>query len=252
MRLTILGSGVMMPVQGRRPSGHVVEEGDTRILLDCGHTTLASLVERNIDPQSLQGVAITHFHTDHFADLVPLVHARWLDNRLCGTASRPLTLIGPPTLSHRFWAISEQMIPGECRDYPLTFREVGVGDVVTVGALSLQPFAVKHSDKFSCLGYRVTAGGRTLAYTGDCASRQPEDFDDALRGAHVLLMEAGALATSESHSTAEDVLAAVQRCAIPRAILTHVPAFFIPQMQTVISRSAGCLLLAEDGQSVSV
>ncbi len=252
MHLTILGSGVMMPVPGRRPSGYILEDGDTRILLDCGHTTLASLIERKIDPQSIQAVAITHFHTDHFADLVPLVHARWVDDRLRGNAFRPLTVIGPKTLEERFWLISQQMIPDECRDYPLSFREAGDGDPISVGSLSVRSFSVRHSDKFPCLGYRVASGDKTLVYTGDCRSRQDASFDDAVRGSDLLLMEAGSLAPSDSHSTAGDVLALVERCGIPRALLTHVPEFFIPHIRDVIARCDGRLELAQDGMALAL
>lgn len=72
MRLTILGSGTMMPTQRRYPAAYLVEEGDAKLLLDCGHLTIARLIERGIDPHSITTVGITHFHTDHFSHLLPL------------------------------------------------------------------------------------------------------------------------------------------------------------------------------------
>jgi ribonuclease BN (tRNA processing enzyme) len=71
MRLTVLGSAASYADVGRACSGYLVEDGETRLLLDCGHGALANL-GGVCDPRTLDAVFITHAHPDHVVDLYAL------------------------------------------------------------------------------------------------------------------------------------------------------------------------------------
>src|SRR5919108_6367374 len=66
VRLTVIGSSPAWPNPGSAQSGYLLE-GPGKLLLDCGPGVLGRLRENGSFPDA---VAITHFHLDHWGDLV--------------------------------------------------------------------------------------------------------------------------------------------------------------------------------------
>jgi ribonuclease BN (tRNA processing enzyme) len=75
MRATILGSGTCVPRLERSASAILVEEGDTKILLDLGPGTLRRLLEYGLTIFDIDHIFLSHFHPDHTAELVPFLFA---------------------------------------------------------------------------------------------------------------------------------------------------------------------------------
>ncbi len=71
MRLTIVGAGPVMPNPGGASSGYLLTAGDTRLLVDCGPGVVSRL-QRYVACADLTAIVISHFHSDHLLDLVPL------------------------------------------------------------------------------------------------------------------------------------------------------------------------------------
>src|SRR3990172_10917545 len=71
VKLTVVGCSPAWPNPGGSHSGYLVE-GPGRLLLDCGPGVLPRLRERDGWPQ-VDAIVITHFHLDHWGDLVPWV-----------------------------------------------------------------------------------------------------------------------------------------------------------------------------------
>lgn len=251
MRLTILGSGTMMPTKKRYPSSYLVEKGETKLLLDCGHMTIPRLLEREIDLHSITHVCITHFHADHFSHLLPLVQARWVDDMVRQQDHRPLVVYGPQTLTERFGKLREVMWPEPKESYAVSFME-GEGEY-SVGQLKLKVFPVQHVPWFQSVGYRLTTGGKSLVYTGDLNNDQEERFYKDIEGADVLLIETGALTSvSKTHMTAEQAARLAQRCGIKRVILTHIREDSLPRVRETAAGLAGLVTIGEDGMRVEV
>lgn len=249
MRLTILGSGTMMPTRSRSPAGYLIEAGDTRVLLDCGHGTLARLVQRGIDPHAIAAVGISHFHTDHFGDVHPLIHARWVDDVHHERPHRPLTFIGPPTLERRLRALREVFWPEPGESYPLSIRE---GDAeVTVGPLTILPFPVTHVLWFPSIGFRVTEGARSLVYTGDFARVENAVVEKFFRDADVLLAEAGTLRAQGTHMTPPGAVALARQAGIPRLVLTHVSEDRLAAVRRAVAGEHS-VTVAEDGMVIGI
>ena len=74
MRLEVVGCSPAWPNPGGAQSGYLVE-GPGRLLLDCGPGVLARMREQIGWPE-VDAIAITHFHLDHWGDLVPWVWGR--------------------------------------------------------------------------------------------------------------------------------------------------------------------------------
>src|SRR5919197_4749128 len=72
VQITVIGSSPAWPNPGSAHSGYLFERTGSRLLVDCGPGVLGRLRERELWPQ-VDAIAITHFHLDHWGDLVPWV-----------------------------------------------------------------------------------------------------------------------------------------------------------------------------------
>ncbi|MBR2480714.1 MAG: MBL fold metallo-hydrolase [Clostridia bacterium] len=72
MKLTVLGKYGPYPFgQNTACSGYLIEDGDTKLLVDCGSGVLARLTDK-ININDLTAIYLTHLHFDHTSDLLPM------------------------------------------------------------------------------------------------------------------------------------------------------------------------------------
>jgi ribonuclease BN (tRNA processing enzyme) len=91
VRLTVIGSSPAWPNPGSAQSGYLLEGDEGRsLLLDCGPGVLGRL--RESGPLDIEAIAITHFHLDHWGDLVPWA---WLAAHGKGAGRRPELWLPP-------------------------------------------------------------------------------------------------------------------------------------------------------------
>ena len=252
MRLVTLGTGTVALTPERVCAGHYIEAGDVRLLLDCGSGVTHRLAELGLPWRRITHVAITHFHTDHIADLTTLAFA-WKYGDVPGR-SEPVTLVGPVgivALLEKFIATFGDWLrePG----FPLILKEISPGESVDLGdGTTLRATKVLHTDE--SVAYSIERRGRRVVYTGDTG------FDPMLaewaRGADVLLCECS-LPTPmaiPSHLTPEQC-GALAAAALPKQlVLTH----FYPPVERVDIRAlvavhyAGPVTLAVDGLTFEI
>jgi len=103
MRLTIIGSGDAFGSGGRFNTCFMVEAGERKVLLDCGASSLPALKARGVEPNSIDGVILSHLHGDHFGAL-PFLLLDWQHH---AKRERPLTIVGPPGTKARLDAACE-------------------------------------------------------------------------------------------------------------------------------------------------
>jgi len=92
LRFTVLGGSPAWPNPGQAASGYLVETDRVRMLVDCGSGVATEL--RAHDPGPLTDIVISHFHADHWFDLVPLHYA----HRYGSWADRPEAVTRVPNL----------------------------------------------------------------------------------------------------------------------------------------------------------
>jgi ribonuclease BN (tRNA processing enzyme) len=153
MRVTFLGTGSAMATPGRAQTGLLLADGDRRLLVDCGSGILGNLSEY-ADYEAVDALLVTHHHTDHVADLIPLLKARWL------AGDDPLTIAGPPGTR----ALVEDSL--DVHDYLQGRVEYAVTEVGP-GTFSLAGFDVaaretRHSMR--CFAYRFDGA---FGFSGD-------------------------------------------------------------------------------------
>jgi len=154
VRLTVLGGCGVWPEAGRACSGYLLEHEGFRLLVDPGYATLPRMLER-LTAAEIDAVFVSHGHPDHCADLNPLLRARVLTDDPAPT----LPVYAPDGALDAVLALDRPaMFAGAYELRPIAARfEIGPFRVAT----RMLPHSLPNA------GLRLTAGDRTLAYTGD-------------------------------------------------------------------------------------
>ena len=220
MRLTVAGSGTAAPEADRVCSGYFVDDGLTRVLLDCGPGVVHHLARFDLPWPDLDHVAVTHFHNDHLGDLPMLLFAlRWGVER---RRTAPLTLWGPVGLNERLGRLADAfgdhvIDPG----FPLAVRELDPGAIAPLGpGLELRTARTPHTEE--SLAFRLAGPDGDLGYTGDTGPS--EGVARFLAGCRLLIAECSLPedASIPTHLSPTS-LAAMARIAAPgRLLVTHV------------------------------
>lgn len=221
MRLTVIGCSPAWPNPGGAQSGYRVEAGGTRILLDCGPGVLSRLREEAPWPE-LDGIVISHFHLDHFGDLVPWVWGTIF--RSDDRTAPPLWL--PPGGREVLADIGSRLGSADMFEQVFAIHEYASRERFGIGALELEPVPVLHYDR-PTHGFRVEAGGTTLAYSADTGPAPA--LGELAREADLLLCEATLLdgagdGPPRGHLSAAEALEVAQEAGVRRLLLTHRPA----------------------------
>jgi len=172
MRLTVLGACGAWPEPGQACSGFLVERDGFRLVLDLGYATMPRL------PGPVDAVFISHGHPDHCADLNPLLRSR----AMADVPMAPLPVYALPGALDAVLALDR---PGML-DGAYVLHEVAAGESFAIGPFAAEIRLLPHWVPNA--GIRLSAGGRVLAYTGDCGP-SPEVVELA-RGADLLIAEA--------------------------------------------------------------
>lgn len=222
MKITILGSGTMFPEKERKPAAFLLETSSAKFLLDCGFGTVTRLADMGIDAREISGVFISHFHTDHFSDAFPLVHARFVGDLYEGKKEhRPLPFWGPRGLEERFKKWREIFWPEPAETYPVEFNEntgeFGFEDII------IRTFVVRHVPYFESIGARISAGDKSVVYPGDIGS--DNDLDEMVgnaMNADLLLVEPGSEKPTPNHFTIEQTQNLAGAANVKKTVFIHI------------------------------
>lgn len=231
MRLTVIGCSGSFCGPDSPSSSYLLEadhEGRTwRVLLDLGSGALGSL-QRHVDPALLDAVLLSHLHPDHCVDLTGLYVLR--KYRPQGPVTDPLPIHGPTGTFEQIVAMYHGSEPAEvAAQFAVT--EIADGRQCRIGPFTVTAIAVNHP--VEAYGYRVEAGGRILAYTGDTDSTPA--LSRLMTGAHLVLADAAFVDGRDElrgiHLTGSRAArAAVEAGGVERIMLTHIPAWNDPQV----------------------
>ena len=149
-----------------------VGAGDTHLLIDAGvsaKAVMGALATLGVNPASLQGILVTHEHSDHI--------------RGVGTLSRKLNV--PVYANEGTWAAMGGKL-GEVS--PRNQRVFRTGEDFYIQNIDVSPFAIPH-DAAAPVGFALHALGHKAAVATDLGHLQ-QGWMRAVAGADVLLLEA--------------------------------------------------------------
>ena len=147
------------------------EYGGTRLLIDAGKSgkMIAEALDMiGVDPATLDGILVTHEHSDHIAGV--------------GAMMRKYKL--PVYASEGTWAAMAEKIgkiPDGCRRSFDSFADFYLGDI------GVEPFAIPH-DAADPVGYRLWGGHVSIATATDLGYF-PRAVRDAIAGSSLVLLE---------------------------------------------------------------
>jgi ribonuclease BN (tRNA processing enzyme) len=216
VKLTVVGCSGSGPGPKSAASSYLVEHDGFRLLLDLGNGAFGALLGL-ADPDTIDAVFLSHLHADHCLDVAPFVVWHRYSGRSSG---RRIPLLAPAGAETRL----ELAYDGD----GASLTDVFDFAVVTPGSFTIGPFAVetvRTAHPVECHAVRLTAGGRSLVYTGDTGPS--ERVIDLARGADVLLAEAahppGPGLPPGLHLTGRDAGEHAAAAGVGRLLLTHVP-----------------------------
>ena len=185
MKITVIGSSPAWPNPGGAHSGYVIEHHGGRLLVDCGPGVLARLREREGWPH-VDAIAITHFHLDHWGDLVPWVWGAMYRASGVSIDDRPELWVhrGGHAVLEQF---GERFGFEDMFDRVFTVREYDAEEAFETAGIEVIPMRLPHY-RLETYGFRLSANGTTIAYSGD--SGPSERLAELARASDLFVCEA--------------------------------------------------------------
>lgn len=250
MRLTVLGASASFPAAGDACSGYLVQQDGTTLLLDCGSGTLGRL-QAATTIHDLSAIVISHFHPDHYIDLIAL---RYGLRYGFGAAPRLRVLLPPGGIAFlRRLGSALRAAPSMFSDC-FALEEYDGAYETTVGPFSLTFQPTTHDEPtWAC----AATSRHRLVYTAD--TQESADVERFAAAADLLLCEAtytdaSGVLPSGNHLTAAQAGALACRAGARRLMLTH----FWPGLDRSVfadeaaARFGRSVLLAAPGQVIDV
>ncbi|MEM8500092.1 MAG: MBL fold metallo-hydrolase [Pseudomonadota bacterium] len=203
LHLALCGAGGPLPAPNASGPCVAVVAGKQLFIVDAGTDGVRNLGRMGYQAGNIQGVFLTHFHSDHIDGLGEMGTLRWAG----GDNNSPLPVYGPQGV--------ERVVAGFNTAYAQDFnyRHEHHGDTVAPisgaglearpfaappmgeltlvydgGGLTVEALAVAHAPVSPAVGYRFSYKGRTLLITGD--TTQQDNIRKFSEGIDLLVHEA--------------------------------------------------------------
>jgi ribonuclease Z len=202
IKVTLLGTGCPPPVMNRFGPSILVEAGGHKLLFDAGRGAVQRLAQLKVRWQDVQGIFLTHLHSDHVVGLPDLWLTGWL---IPPGRSVPLHVWGPrgttKMMSHleqayeydiRIRLYDDRAAPD---GVVLLAADIVEGVVYDKGGVKVTAFQVDHAPITPAFGYRIDYAGRSVVLSGD--TRVSENLIRYAQGVDLLIHEVASAATFE-------------------------------------------------------
>jgi ribonuclease Z len=191
MRVTLLGTGTPFPNAERFGSAILVEAASKKLLFDCGRGVVIRLTQAGVNPTDLDGLFLTHLHSDHVVGIPDL----WLSGWFLGR-SKPLPIWGPPGAR----SMAEHLVqafgfdirirqatpdPLPAKGVEIDAKEIEQGEIYNDGLTRVSAFLVDHGTVKPAFGYRIDSVGHSVVISGD--TKFCQNLVDFAKGADCLI-----------------------------------------------------------------
>ncbi len=242
MRLIVLGSGTCVPSLKRNAPGYYLEAEECRVLVDCGTGSLLQLEKAGESYKDLDAVFITHRHPDHFADLMPLVHALIATPEF--RREKDLNIIAPEGFKEYYEKSTGSILS--------TFLNFTIRFIVMNEKLDFGPFHIlsaKTIHSADSIAYRFEHNDKSVVFTGDT------DYDQGI----IILSENADLLVADcsfpdagkvkGHLCSKECGLIAQKARVKKLLLSHLYPADTPDIERIKESKEvyeGEISLAED------
>lgn len=270
--LQILGSGGPIADDGRASAGYLVWiDGESRVMIDAGGGTFLRFGEAKAKFASLDFVGLSHFHTDHSADLPALLKSGYFSGRqrslvVAGPESSPpfpglvtylSSMLGKLDGAYAYLSGYLDGTGGLSKIEPFEVRK-GNSTAVTVfgedgGPVLITAQHVPHGI-VPALAFRVRIGAVSIVFASDQNGDDPA-FVDFAKDATILLMhmvvpEGVSGAGRKLHAPPSVIGDIAQRAGVGTLVLSHLMARSLENLdnnvEIVKANYAGRVIVAND------
>ncbi|MEO3797183.1 MBL fold metallo-hydrolase [Nonomuraea sp. B10E15] len=216
MKVTIVGCSGSYPGPDSPASCYLIEADGFRMLLDFGSGSLGAL-QRHIGLYDVDAICLTHLHADHCLDVCGYHVVRTYGP----AAPYPIVPIYAPADAPRRLAAAYGMPdePGLETAFDFVPLEPGTFEI---GPFTLTAGLVNHP--VEAYGFRVSGGGRSVAYSGDTG--ESGELVKLAAGADLLLCEASFVERPGLppglHLTGRQAAEHAAKADVGRLVLTHL------------------------------
>jgi len=203
LHVALCGAGSPLPDPTRSGPCTAVIAGDRLYVVDTGAGGSRTLAEMRIPQGAIDGILLTHFHSDHIDGLGEMLLQRWAG----GSSTTPTPVYGPVGLErvlegfalaysadrqYRIAHHGEQVVPpvgagGIAHEFAVPVD----GERVTLiddAGLVISAFRVAHEPVEPAVGYRFDYKGRSVVLSGD--TTKSANVERFAAGADLLVHEA--------------------------------------------------------------
>ena len=218
VKVRFLGTGNAFADGGRSHACIHLEATGASLLLDCGGSSLPA-IKKFLDPATIQAIAISHLHGDHFGGVPYFL----MEQHFAGRKA-PLAVGGPRELQQRATKAGEALYKDFFGmitiDYGLSFITLKETPV-SLGGAEVSALPVKHVAESDPHGLRVKIGGKLIAYSGD--ARFSDELVAVAKGADLFICESTNYSKSDpAHLSYTELIANRAKLDCGRMILTHL------------------------------
>jgi len=219
MEITFLGVGEAFDERMPNTSMLVrtdIEGEPVTVLLDCGYSVPARFWQQGLEPDTLDGIWISHFHADHAFGLPALLVRFWEEKRkkeLCFLGQKGIESFVLKCLDLAYPKFYSRL------GFSLRFEEVEPGEMSMVFGLSWSTAVNEHPQRD--LALRLAAKEKTLFYSGD--GRPTSEARSLGVGVDLMVHEAFHLLKDiPGHGTIAGSVEMARACKAKRLALVHI------------------------------
>lgn len=252
MKLTIIGSGTVVPDGNRNSASYFLETDDACIMIDCGAGSLHGLDRFKLPWQRMTHLFVSHFHVDHVGELASLFFA--FKHALRDERTASFTLVGPRGLDRVMNGL-EQAFGSDLFEpkFPVTVRLLDPGERMQIGRdASLVVAKTPHTDE--SLAVRIESNNRAICYTGD--TEYGEELVEFFSRADLLISECSFRERKEGvrHLSIKDAATMASRAEVARLVVTH---FYFDVDESELKSNlqknySGEVFIGRDGLSLTI
>jgi ribonuclease BN (tRNA processing enzyme) len=214
VKVTVLGKYGPFPAALGACSGYLLQEGKTKVLIECGNGVLSRL-QQICTIDELDAIVISHLHSDHMSDMMVLRYALDIWNARGLRETRPIPVY-----------VSQN--PREEYDrlfYKNVFEVVPIHDGMQLKIDDLSFYFQEMTHPVQSFGIGISSGDKKVVYTGD--TNYNDRIESFATGADLFIADAGLLEKDKTgqnapHLTAREVGLIASKAQVKQLMLTHL------------------------------